>query len=114
MKEFVVYTAARLGLFLAAYVTVVGIYLLVSGEDSIPVLWPFLVAVVISAVASIYLLRGMRDRFALAVHQRAERAATRRRAVEAEQERMNAERPQGEDTRDEPAEDEQPRDDREG
>lgn len=114
MKEFVVYTAARLGLFLATYVTVVGIYLLVSGEDSIPVLWPFLVAVVISAVASIYLLLGMRDRFALAVQQRAERAATRRRAVEAEQERMNAERAQGEDTRVEPAEDEQPRDDREG
>jgi hypothetical protein len=113
VKEFVVYTAARLGLFLVSYAAVIGIYLLVSGEDSIPVLWPFLVAVVISAIASIYLLRGMRDRFALAVHQRAERAATRRRAVEAEQERMNTQHG-SEDTRDEHAEGEQPGDDREG
>jgi hypothetical protein len=55
----------------------------------------------------------MRDRFALAVHQRAERAATRRRAVEAEQERMNTQHG-SEDTRDEHAEGEQPGDDREG
>lgn len=113
MKEFVVYTAARLGLFLATYVTVVGIYLLVSGEDTIPVLWPFLVAVLISAIASVYLLRGMRDRFALAVQQRAERAATRRRAVEAEQERMNAQRAEAEDGRDAHPEGEQSRGDRE-
>ena len=40
-----------------------------------PLIWPFLVAVVISAVASFYLLRGMRERFALVVEARANRAS---------------------------------------
>lgn len=77
MKEFVVYTAARLGLFVASYALVVGVYLLVSGGDRVPLIWPFLVAVVISAVASVYLLRGQRERFAQVVQRRAEAASRR-------------------------------------
>jgi hypothetical protein len=78
VKEFAVYTAARLGIFLLSYALVVGIYLLVSGErEEIPLIWPFLVAVVISAIASVYLLRGQRERFALAIHERAQRASAR-------------------------------------
>lgn len=77
MKEFAVYTAARLGLFLATYAVVVGVYLLVTGSGQVPLLWPFVLAAVISAVASIYLLRGMRERFALAVERRAGRASQR-------------------------------------
>ena len=76
MKEFVVYTAARLGIFVAAYAVVAGIYVLASGNDRVPLLWPFLVAVVISAVASAYLLKGPRARFAAKVEQRASRAAS--------------------------------------
>ncbi|MBY9074556.1 DUF4229 domain-containing protein [Nocardioides sp. WL0053] len=75
MKEFVVYTLARLGLFVASYALVVGVYLLVTGGEAVPLIWPFLVAVVISAVASFYLLRGMRERFALVVEARANRAS---------------------------------------
>ena len=77
MKEFAIYTAARIGLFVVSYAVVVGIYLLVSGEREIPMFWPFLVAVLISAVASAYLLRAQRERFALVVQRRAEKASAR-------------------------------------
>lgn len=77
MKEFAIYTAARIGLFVVSYAAVVGVYLLVSGEREIPLFWPFLVAVLISAVASAYLLRAQRERFALVVQRRAEKASAR-------------------------------------
>ena len=87
MKEFAVYTAARLGLFLVSYALVIGVYLIVSGADQIPVFWPFLVAVIMSAVGSVYLLRKQREDFARAVQGRAERAAARRHMVAAEEDR---------------------------
>lgn len=93
MKEFAVYTAARLGLFLAAYALIVGVYLLMNGGGPIPLLWPFVIAVLVSAIASAYLLRTQRENFARAIQQRAERSATRRRMVQAEQDRADADRP---------------------
>ena len=48
-----------------------------TGGVSIPLLWPLLLAAVVSAVASYYLLRGQRERFAAAVQRRAERASAR-------------------------------------
>ena len=77
MKEFALYTLARLGLFVASYAVIVGIYLLLSGSDRIPLLWPFLLAVVVSAIGSYYLLAGMRDRFAAVVQRRAAAASRR-------------------------------------
>ena len=77
MKEFIVYTAARLGLFVVSYALVVGVFLLVTEGEPIPLIWPFLVAVLISAVASVYLLRRQRERFAQVVQRRAERASMR-------------------------------------
>jgi hypothetical protein len=77
VKEFAVYTAARIGMFLAAYALVVGVYLLVSGGGAVPLLWPFVAAIVISAAASAYLLKGQRARFTVVVDRRA-RAATAR------------------------------------
>jgi hypothetical protein len=77
MKEFVIYTVSRLGLFVATYALVIGVYLLVSGHDTVPLIWPFFLAVVVSAVASVYLLRGQRQRFAAVVERRA-RAASRK------------------------------------
>lgn len=96
MKEFWIYTAARLGLFVVSYAVIIGIYLLASGEDQLPVFWPFLLAVIVSAIASAVLLRKQRDRFTAAVHQRAERAAARRSAVAAEEQvrRAPQERPE--------------------
>ncbi len=85
MKEFLVYTAARLLVFLASYALVVGLYLLVDRDGPIPVLWPLVVAAVLSAVVSAYLLRGMRDRFALRVQSRAERMSSRFEAMKAKE-----------------------------
>jgi predicted Co/Zn/Cd cation transporter (cation efflux family) len=78
VKEFAIYTLSRLGIFLASYALVVGIYLLVTGGQSVPFLWPFLTAAVLSAVASIVLLRGQRERFAAVVQRRAEAALASR------------------------------------
>jgi hypothetical protein len=77
VKEFVIYTASRIALFVAAYAVVVGIHLAVTGADSIPLFWPFLVAIVISSVASVYLLKGQRARFAAVVERRAQAASRR-------------------------------------
>ncbi len=85
VKEFTVYTLGRLGLFAAAYAVVVGIYMLAAGTSHIPVFWPFLVAIVLSAVASYYLLRGPRERFALRVQQRADNATRRFEEVRAKE-----------------------------
>jgi membrane protein implicated in regulation of membrane protease activity len=77
VKEFVIYTVSRLGLFVASYAVVVGIYLLVTGGDAVPLFWPFLVAIVISSVASVYLLKAQRARFAAVVERRAAAASQR-------------------------------------
>ena len=84
MKEFLVYTAARFGLFLAIYAVIVGVYVAVAGTP-VPVLWPLLVAAVLSTVASVYLLRGMRERFAATVQDRATRVSQRYEAMKAKE-----------------------------
>jgi hypothetical protein len=71
VKEFAVYTVARLGLFVASYAVIAAVYMLLSGTSSVPLVWPLLLAAVVSAVASIYLLRGPRARFAARVEARA-------------------------------------------
>jgi membrane protein implicated in regulation of membrane protease activity len=76
VKEFLVYTAARFGLFLLVYAVVAGAYVLVEGTP-IPVLWPLLLAAVLSTILSAYLLRGMRERFAATVQARADRMSQR-------------------------------------
>ena len=76
MKEFIVYTAARFGLFLVVYGLIIGLYVAVAGTP-IPVLWPLLLAAVLSTVASVYLLRGMREQFSAKVHERAARMSQR-------------------------------------
>jgi hypothetical protein len=71
VKEFAVYTIARVALFAASYAVITGVYVLVTGTDSIPIVWPLLLAAVVSAVASLYLLAGPRARFAARVEARA-------------------------------------------
>jgi UPF0716 family protein affecting phage T7 exclusion len=74
VKEFVVYTLARIGMFLASLLVFFGLFA-VLGINS--VLWPLVLAALASGVASYYLLRGQRERFAARVDARA-RAASRR------------------------------------
>jgi Protein of unknown function (DUF4229) len=73
VKEFVLYTTARLGIFVACYAVVLGLAALVGGRDAASGVWPLVVAVLVSAVLSAYLLRGLRDRFTARVHARADR-----------------------------------------
>ena len=77
MKEFIVYTLARIGLFVASYALIVGVYLLVTGGDKVPLLWPLLLAAIVSSIASVYLLRQMRERFAAVIDRRAKAASAR-------------------------------------
>jgi hypothetical protein len=77
VREFAVYTASRLGLFVGSYLLIVGIYLLVTGGDSLPLFWPILLAAVISSVASVTMLSGQRDRFAAVIERRARLASER-------------------------------------
>ena len=73
MKEFALYTAARLGLFVVCYVVVLGLVTLAAGRDAAAGVLPLVVAVVVSAALSAYALRGLRDRFASRVQARADR-----------------------------------------
>jgi hypothetical protein len=75
MKEFAVYTLARIGLFVASLAIVLGVWALVAG--SVNALLAVLLAAVISAVASYYLLQGPRARFASRVDSRASRIAAK-------------------------------------
>ncbi len=85
VKEFVVYTLLRLVLFAASFAIVAGIWLAVA--DEVPVLWVFVIAFVISGLASYFVLNPQRERFAQRVDERARRASA---AFEAHKAREDA------------------------
>ena len=85
MKEFWIYTALRVVLFVATLVTVVGVWLLVA--DQVPILWAVVVAFVLSGIASYFVLDRSRDAFARKVQARAERASA---AFEAQRSKEDA------------------------
>lgn len=72
VKEFIVYTLARFAVFGVLYLAIIGIVILTT-DGGIPILWPILAAAVLSTVVSSYLLRGLRDRLAARISERAER-----------------------------------------
>lgn len=76
MKSFVIYTVFRLGLFVLCYAVLGGLYLLVIGTQG-SLLWPFLAAIVVSSVLSLKYLAPQRERFAMVVQERAEKATAR-------------------------------------
>ncbi|MFC6288004.1 DUF4229 domain-containing protein [Nocardioides sp. GCM10027113] len=75
MKEFAVYTAMRIGLFLTSLVVVVGVWMLIAGE--VPLLWAVVIAFAVSGVGSYFLLNRQREAFARRVDERARRMAQR-------------------------------------
>ncbi|MEO6471305.1 MAG: DUF4229 domain-containing protein [Aeromicrobium sp.] len=77
MKPFLTYTLARLGLFVAAYALVWGVSSFWLDFSSITNLWVMLIALVVSAIASIILLGRLRDNLASNVHERASRMSQR-------------------------------------
>jgi hypothetical protein len=84
VKEFAVYTLARIGLFVASYLVITGLFL-AFGRSS--VLLQLLLAAVVSAVASYYLLQGPRQRFAARVDARASNIARRFEEARAKEDR---------------------------
>ena len=74
MKEFVVYTALRLVLFVASLLIVVGVWALLAGQDSVHSIWSVVLAFMLSGIASYYLLNRQREAFARRVEERARRA----------------------------------------
>lgn len=75
VKEFVVYTALRLVLFLATWAIVAGVWLAVTGSASYGL--TFLIALVVSGIGSYWVLRGPREAFARRVEDRASAASAK-------------------------------------
>ena len=74
MKEFAVYTLARIGLFLASLLVFFGVFAALGVHS---VIWPLVLAAVASGVASYFLLRHQRQRFAARVETRASNISRR-------------------------------------
>ena len=87
MKEFLVYTAMRIGLFVGSLAVVIGAWSLVAGDDGVPALWAVVIALLLSGVASYFLLNRQRAAFAARVQERADRASA---AFEARKAREDA------------------------
>ena len=74
MKDFLVYTVARLGLLVASFLVIGGIFRAFGSANIVAIL---VLSAVVSAVASYYLLQGPRARFAARVDSRASRVVQR-------------------------------------
>jgi hypothetical protein len=72
VKEFLVYTALRIALFLGSLAIVFGVWFAVTGE--VPVVWAVVIAFVMSGIGSYYLLSVPREAFARRVETRASAA----------------------------------------
>lgn len=77
MRSFVLYTLARLVLFLLAFGLVWAVGFGWLSWDQLTVLWTALVALALSGVASYWVLGRLRDDFATDVDRRARRIAER-------------------------------------
>jgi hypothetical protein len=75
VKEFWVYTAMRVVLFVASLAVVIGIWAMLA--DEVPVIWAVVIAFVISGLASYFLLNRQREAFARRVDARAQRVSSR-------------------------------------
>ncbi len=73
MKEFVIYTALRIVLFLASFGIVVGLMALAFG-GRYNLFWAVVLAFLISGIASYYILNRQREEFARRVETRAAKA----------------------------------------
>ena len=74
MKEFIVYTGLRLGLFFASLAIIVGIWTVASSDGRVPMIWAVVLAFAVSGIASYFMLTAYRERFARGVSARAARA----------------------------------------
>lgn len=75
MKDFLLYTLARIAVFVSSVVLVGAAWRLFT--DDIPVLGVLVVGAIVSMVISAYTLAGLRERMALRLHDRASRMSSR-------------------------------------
>jgi hypothetical protein len=73
VKEFVIYTALRLLMFVATGAVVFGLWLAIAGHA--PIMWVLLIALVISGAVSYVVLNRQRTALARHVDERARRAS---------------------------------------
>jgi hypothetical protein len=83
VKEFWIYTALRVALFVGAFCLVFGVWYAVSQD--VPVLWVVVIAFVISGIASYVLLQRPREQFAVKVEGRAARISEKFEAAKAKE-----------------------------
>lgn len=83
MKEFWVYTGLRFGLFVVTYLVLAGVWVLVLGKGDQALLWPFVIAALLSSFISLKVLAPQRERFATRVQARAERISARMEEIKA-------------------------------
>lgn len=76
MKAFAIYTALRLAIFVGCYAVLGWLYVGIFGRTG-ALVWPFLGALVLSALLSWKYLGPQRERLAAVVQGRAERASAR-------------------------------------
>ncbi len=74
VKDFLVYTGLRTLVFAAVLVVVVGLWIAVFGSES-TILWPVMIAFVLSGLLSYFVLNRPREALARRVQSRADRAA---------------------------------------
>jgi Protein of unknown function (DUF4229) len=77
VREFIVYTLLRVGMFLGSLAIVSGIWALLSPDNSVPVVWAVVIAFAVSGLASYKLLNAQREALARNVQTRAERASAK-------------------------------------
>jgi hypothetical protein len=76
VKPFLIYTALRLGMFVACYAVLGWVYLGLFGKTG-ALVWPFFIAIVVSSLLSWKYLAPQRERFAATVQARAARASSK-------------------------------------
>lgn len=74
MKEFVVYTALRIVLFLASFGIIVGIWAMLT-DGQVHLFWSVVLGFLVSGIASWFILERQRDAFAARVETRAAKAS---------------------------------------
>ncbi len=85
MRSFITYTAARLGLFALAFALLWGVGRTFWEQTAANLLWVALMAMLVSALASLVLLRGLRSALARDVAARADRMSSRYQAARAKE-----------------------------
>ncbi|WP_310961407.1 DUF4229 domain-containing protein [Nocardioides terrisoli] len=77
MKDFLVYTALRILMFVVCYAVFAGLWTLIWGDSGAAYIWPFVAAAVVSSLLALKYLQGPRERFARRVEERAARATAK-------------------------------------